>query len=321
MLVWRKAATLLAEHGHCTLVTVVATRGSVPREVGARMIVAPDGSFHGTIGGGTLEWQALAVAQGEVAQGMAPVLRDYPLGPKLGQCCGGHVTLAFQRFQSWAACEAWAEREEAEGLALRFSTTGEVVTLPTMAPTGLTEGGGLTQHFVDTRTPLALFGAGHVGRALMLALAPLPFRVVWIDQRDDAFPRRAPSNVRSISVQNPADAVAPGLGLVPSQCFVVVMTHSHALDLAISDAALRRTDLGYVGLIGSATKRSRFMGRLRSGGLSEARLERLHCPIGLPDLHGKHPAVVAASVAADLLKRRERQQAAEHVDERLRRHG
>ena len=321
MLVWRKAAALVAEHGHCTLVTVVATRGSVPRETGARMIVAPDGSFHGTIGGGTLEWQALAVTQGEDVQGMAPMLRDYPLGPKLGQCCGGHVTLAFQRFESGATCEAWAESEEAEGLTLRFSPTGEVDVLPMAAATGLADAGSLTQHFADARTPLALFGAGHVGRALVLALAPLPFRIAWIDQREDAFPRHVPSNVHSISVQNPADAVAPGLGLVPSQCFVVVMTHSHALDLAISDAALRRTDLGYVGLIGSATKRARFMGRLQSGGVSEAQLARLHCPIGLPDLHGKHPAVVAASVTADLLMRRERQHAAEHVDERLRRHG
>ena len=321
MLVWRKAATLIAAHGHCTLVTVAATRGSVPREIGARMIVAPDGSFHGTIGGGTLEWQALAFAQGEGTASMAPVLRDYPLGPTLGQCCGGHVTLAYQRFGDRTDCEAWAESEEAEGLSLHFSAAGEVSTRPVGATTGLFDTHGITQCFGDMRAPVALFGAGHVGRALVLALAPLPFRVVWIDQRDDAFPSHVPSNTRSISVQNPAEAIDAGLGLVPPRCFVVVMTHSHALDLAIADAALRRDDLGYVGLIGSATKRARFISRLRKVGLDVGRLEHLHCPIGLPDLYGKHPAVVAASVTADLLMRQQRMLAAEPVRERSLRHG
>ncbi len=285
--------------------TVVDAKGSVPREIGARMIVAPDGSFHGTIGGGTLEWQALAAAQAGVASSMAPVRRDYPLGPKLGQCCGGHVTLAYQRFSNADEAASWADAEGAGGITLTFA--GDCVNAQrgvaiSAAPA---MGGVIQQRFGDDRTSLVLFGSGHVGRALVLALAPLPFRITWVDQRAEAFPAHTPENTTLISVQKPDEWCEQGLVDAGEECFVVIMTHSHTLDLGLADAALRHPAPAYVGLIGSKTKRARFTSRLLGAGVSESAVAALHCPIGLPALKDKRPASIAASVAVDLCIRRE----------------
>jgi xanthine dehydrogenase accessory factor len=164
----------------------------------------------------------------------------------------------------------------------------------------LSKDGALLQRFENERTPLYLFGAGHVGRAVVLALAPLPFHVTWIDPRPGAFPAQAPL---AGAMLMPAD---PGTALeeAPAGSFVVVMTHSHALDLEIVARALAAGRFPYVGLIGSATKRARFLGRLRALGLGEA-AERLVCPIGVTTIRSKLPAVIAAGLAVDLLIRRE----------------
>jgi xanthine dehydrogenase accessory factor len=228
------------------LVTVLAAKGSTPREAGAKMVVSADG-LAGTIGGGNLEYQCEAAARGLLAGGAeGPSTRDFPLGPALGQCCGGHVTVLF-----------------------------EVLRPP--------------------RLHIGLFGAGHVGKALVRLLADLPCRVSWIDPRPEALPANLPANVVPVRIAPAAQAVA---GLPPGS-LVLVMTHDHALDFEIVVAALGRTDLGAVGLIGSATKRARFVGRLVRQGVDPA---RLICPIGLPGIEGKEPAVVAVSVAAQILQ-------------------
>ncbi|MBV8442475.1 MAG: xanthine dehydrogenase accessory protein XdhC, partial [Hyphomicrobiales bacterium] len=142
-----------------------------------------------------------------------------------------------------------------------------------------------------------LFGAGHVGRALALALAPLPFAVRWIDARREAFPAHAPANVALIHTPEPAAELATA----PDGALIVVMTHSHALDLEIVAEALRAERFGFVGLIGSTTKRARFVSQMRAAGLSQDCLARLVCPIGLPGVEGKAPAVIAAATAAQLI--------------------
>jgi xanthine dehydrogenase accessory factor len=142
-----------------------------------------------------------------------------------------------------------------------------------------------------------LFGAGHVGRALALALAPLPFAVRWIDARRDAFPAHAPANVTLIHAPEPAAELASA----PDCALVIVMTHSHALDLEIVAEALRVERFVYVGLIGSVTKRARFLTQMRAAGLTEVQLARLVCPIGIPGLESKDAPVIAASTAAQLL--------------------
>jgi xanthine dehydrogenase accessory factor len=150
-------------------------------------------------------------------------------------------------------------------------------------------------------TPLLLFGAGHVGRALVLALAPLPFRVSWHDSRQDAFPPHIPANATPVHLRDPDAAVASA----PQGAFVLVMTHEHPLDLALTAAALARPDLPFVGLIGSGSKRARFEKRFREIGIPDGRIAGLVCPIGVAGIADKDPAVIAAATAAQLLQARE----------------
>ncbi|KAA2242368.1 xanthine dehydrogenase accessory protein XdhC [Salinarimonas soli] len=165
-----------------------------------------------------------------------------------------------------------------------------------------------TERLGEDRTTLLLFGAGHVGRALVLALAPLPFRIRWIDSRANAFPAAMPGTVTPVSPRDPA----PEIAAAPPGAFVLVMTHEHALDLAITADALKRPDLPFVGLIGSATKRARFERRLRELAIPPERIAALACPIGVPGIEGKEPAIIAASIAAQLLIARERGTGSRH---------
>ncbi len=311
---WSRLLAVLDDASSAALVTVVAAEGSTPREAGARMIVRPDGAFLGTIGGGALEWELIAEARALLAAAEPARLRIRPLGPELGQCCGGRVTTLVEVFgpehRAHVAALATAEERGFSTEAVMPPTGPRlmrvVCTLPPghdveKAPAVLLPD-RLVETFRDARTPLALFGAGHVGRALVLALAPLPFRIRWIDPRDDAFPALLPESATPVLASDPAAEIAA----VPPGGFVLVMTHSHPLDLDLSVAALRREDLAFVGLIGSATKRARFEKRMRDLGLTAAALRRLVCPIGVAGVEGKEPAVIAAGVAAQLLAERGR---------------
>lgn len=307
---WLQLLNRLSEDGHVALVTLADAEGSTPREAGARMIVTSAGDILGTIGGGTLEYRLIAEAQAALHdQNWVTQLRDIPLGPELGQCCGGRLTYLIETFaladlvhvRDFSSREAQgdfsSEGRVGKAAHLQRRADGAVLTSePISADDDL-----VREVFVDQRTPVLLFGAGHVGRALTLALAPLPFRVRWIDSRDDAFPQLMPQNVTAVIA---ADIEAE-IRLAPWNAAVLVMTHSHPLDLAIVSAALKRADLSFVGLIGSETKQARFMRRLNDSGLGEAARERLVSPIGLPQISGKEPAVIAASIVADLLIRRE----------------
>jgi len=161
------------------------------------------------------------------------------------------------------------------------------------------------ERFGELRKTVLLFGAGHVGRAVVLALSQLPFSVRWIDSRADRFPDYVPANVVTVRTDEPEREI----GTAPEGAFIVIMTHSHPLDYSIAAVALRRPDLGFVGLIGSLTKRARFAGHARQLGLSEDQIARLVCPIGLPDIKDKEPSVIAAGLAAQLLIARERARA------------
>lgn len=248
------------------LVTVARTAGSVPREQGAWMAVFTQRTI-GTVGGGQLEHQAIAHARTLLADGAGGAQeRRYPLGPSLGQCCGGVVWL---RFEVVAA-------PDAQALGARLANAGQ---------------------------PLALFGGGHVGHAIVRLASALPFSLIWIDSRDEVFPADVPRNVRcehSDPVQAAVAELAPG-----SQ--VLVMSFSHAEDLDVVAACLARqrarADLGFIGLIGSHTKWATFRRRLAERGFSEAELAQVTCPIGLPGIRGKQPAVVALAVMAQLLQR------------------
>ena len=242
------------------LVEVTDALGSTPREAGTLMLVT-ETAIAGTIGGGELEWRAIERAREALAGEPIPERLQLPLGPALQQCCGGHVTLSLQRL-------APSDRDE------------------------------LSRRLREWRAQLpriVLFGAGHVGQALVRALTPLPCRVRWLDSRQDLFPAGLDATIEAETIADPA-----GVTTDPSD-LVLVMTHSHALDLAIVEARLRAMDFAWLGLIGSATKRRRFEGQLKAGGIPAERLERLVCPIGLASIRGKEPAVIAASVTAQLL--------------------
>lgn len=306
MRIWAVVADGLARRGTAVVVTIRSSAGSTPREAGTRMVVFADGSFTGTIGGGTLEWRAIAEAQRVLSRppqhegDQDAVLlvtsfhdRTYALGPELGQCCGGRVTLRFETI-------ARGDLKAVEQLA-RLETKGE-------AAIALREDNGFLIRSImsdpaedyeaigEYHRPLYLFGAGHVGRALTLALAPFTFYVTWIDPRPDAFPAAAPRNVRMVA---PADPVAQ-LAHTPADAFILIMTHSHELDLALCDAALRR-DFPYVGVIGSATKRARFETRLQQAGIPDNAIAALVCPIGAGGPKSKLPAAIAAATLVELL--------------------
>jgi xanthine dehydrogenase accessory factor len=280
------------------------------------MVVRPSGGFHGTIGGSALEWSALETALAALKAGRGPASRrSLALGPELAQCCGGRVDWRIETFDRRDAADlsalAAAERDGVRSLTARIGGDGRVERRPDRERPG----GALTGRLIDAdewSEPLGesartvyLFGAGHVGRALALALGPLPFAVSWIDSRREAFPARAPANVALFHVPDPALQ----LDAAPDGALIVVMTHSHAIDLDIVAAALKAERFSYVGLIGSATKRARFLRQMRDGGLTEAMLAKLVCPIGLAGIASKDPAVIAASTAAQLLMVAERQNA------------
>lgn len=245
-------------------VQVADVQGSGPREVGAWMAVFPHGQV-GTIGGGHLEWQVLAHARAALGAAPLQVRQRYALGPGLGQCCGGVVHLALQ-----------------------------LVTAQD-APT-------LQQQLGEVAQPVALFGGGHVGRALVLALSPLPFALTWVDSRDGIFPPDVPPTVaceHSDPVQAAVRDLRPGSA-------VLIMSFSHAEDLDVLAECLlrqrRQADLRWIGLIGSKTKWASFRHRLAERGFAEAEWAQVACPIGLPGIVGKQPAVIAAAVAAQLLQ-------------------
>lgn len=282
----------------CVWVTVARVRGSAPREEGAGMIVTAD-TAKGTIGGGHLEQKAIELAREWLRLGKATATsRHYPLGPALGQCCGGAVDLLFRPA---TACE----RSWIEALARGESTGGEVVlgtrcdgVVPHSRIDGTTR--VVTRHRFNP-WHVWVFGAGHVGRALAQVFGALPCRFTWVDSRDQEFPRVVADNVTILQADHPQDEVDG----IPAGADVLVLTHSHALDLEIVRALMGRDDLRYIGMIGSATKSALFRRRLAERGVARERIGQLHCPIGKAGMnHDKHPGTIAVAVAADLVCRR-----------------
>lgn len=251
------------------LVQVEQTQGSVPREAGTWMAVFAD-ALVGTIGGGHLEYDAIARARALLEKSEAPQATEPPLrvalGPSLGQCCGGVVQLRFERVSA----------ADAQALAQQL---------------------GRRQLM-----PVALFGGGHVGYALAQVLAPLPFALNWIDSRDGVFPAGVPPRV-VCEHSDPVQAAVPGLA---PQSRVLIMSFSHAEDLDVLAASLKRQrergDLPYIGLIGSKTKWATFRHRLEARGFTADELAHVTCPIGVPGIGGKEPEVIAVAVAAQLLQ-------------------
>ncbi|MEW9304644.1 xanthine dehydrogenase accessory protein XdhC [Labrys neptuniae] len=304
---------MVERDGRAVLVTIMDVRGSSPREAGTRMAVRADGAFSGTIGGGTLEWQVLAEAQALLSAREGRRIRslDKALGPDLGQCCGGRVSLMLERLErddlAWlnelatlagGTSISIGTPHERGGFIRRRASDAEAQGLSAETASRFLPDGRLLERLDPTNPSVYLFGAGHVGRALILALAPLPIDVVWCDARPDAFPSHVPQHVVLRRDAEPEHILAGA----PDHARIVVMTHSHALDLAIVSSALAADRFAYVGVIGSQTKRARFVSQLRQAGLAERLIEGMICPLGIPGIEGKEPAVIAASVVAQILQ-------------------
>lgn len=268
----------LAQGTPALLIEVAQIKGSTPRNTGARMLVSAD-QVLGTVGGGHLEWKAMAMARQALAECQqagactlpAPWRQDFALGPTLGQCCGGALTLAFSPLTAQAV-QAW----------------------PTPTP----------------RFHLDLHGAGHVGQAIVQILSGLDCTVRWIDERgepDDLPHCGLPDATALASLPShihwlPTDQADAEVQAAPTGACHLVLTHRHDLDLRIVRAILQRGDAGFVGLIGSQTKRAQFRRRLAEQGLSPERIDTMMCPIGLDGIEGKEPMVIAVSAVAQLLQ-------------------
>lgn len=255
----------LAEARAAIVVEVSQARGSVPREEGTRMLVGETDAI-GTIGGGHLELKAIACAREMLRmQELTTHTEHYPLGPALGQCCGGAVTLSY-RVLNDEALARW----------------------PMSAPL----------------FHLQLFGAGHVGRAIATLLATLDVNVDWIDEREEEFPEattlgtRWPERIRITCV----DGVEGEVRHAPQGAYFLVLTHNHDLDLRITEAVLKRGDFGFLGLIGSRTKQQRFIHRFEQHGIAPEAIARMTCPIGVENIDGKEPEIIALAVVAQLLQ-------------------
>ncbi|TAG76252.1 MAG: xanthine dehydrogenase accessory protein XdhC [Burkholderiales bacterium] len=272
-------------------VIVADAKGSTPRDVGASMIVTPDQVFD-TIGGGHLELKAIEFAREQLAnERRKATVRHFPLGPSLGQCCGGHTSLLFAPCGNEERAMLEAMRvQAAQDEAVVFSTsldTGEPISVP----------------LANDAWHIVIFGAGHVGKALVNVLANLPCQITWIDAREAEFPAMLPHNVTALASDDPASEVSR----LPTNSQVLVLTHSHAIDLEICFALLKRDDFAYCGLIGSHTKAATFRRRFQQRAVPDAAIARIICPIGSISSaaeHRKHPGVIAISVAADLVARR-----------------
>ena len=230
------------------IVTVLEVKGSSPREEGAKMIVSGDKSYL-SIGGGNLEYQAIALSRELILEGgLVSRIEDFPLGPKLGQCCGGKVKLLFESFPAEAV-------------------------------------------------RISIFGAGHVGKALVGILSQLPYRIRWIDNREHEFPRETAGNVEKVV------SGRPHLDIRSSSMaeYFIVMSHSHKIDFEIVQAVLEMGRYRYLGLIGSESKKKRFESRLRKRGIPVDQISRLSCPMGIGEITGKSPIEVAVSVASELI--------------------
>ena len=288
----------VASHGLVARVVVAQIRGSTPRETGAAMLVWKDGQC-GTIGGGALE---LAAVRG--ARAGQTGLSHHPLGPALGQCCGGAVTLLTEHYDAQALDALDISHDlivrPVDGAAIEEPLSVRRVLARARAkgerPEPLLLDGWMIEPLHRPGRQLWIWGAGHVGRALVHVLAPLPdLAITWVDTASERFPGSVPAGVQVVPAADPAALVRH----TPPDAEHLILTYSHALDLELCHRLLACGFAG-CGLIGSATKWARFRKSLRSLGHTPETIDRITCPIGDPGM-GKHPGQIAIGVAATLL--------------------
>ncbi|MCG7624659.1 xanthine dehydrogenase accessory protein XdhC [Epibacterium sp. Ofav1-8] len=286
----------VAAHGRVIRVVVAEVRGSAPREVGAAMLVWSGGQSS-TIGGGALEFEAAEAAR---RLDVPRRLSTHSLGPDLGQCCGGSVTLLNEVYT-----QEDLERLQGDVIARPVRPEPQPLAVTRILNNARAQGqrpkpqliaGWMVEPVARATQPLWIWGAGHVGRALVGMLAPLPdFDITWVDVLRSKYPEEIPAGVTALPAREP-DRLVPH---APSDAHHLILTYSHQLDLALCHRLLGH-GFGFAGVIGSKTKWARFRNRLAALGHGPEQIARLTCPIGLPEL-GKHPQAIAIGVAAELM--------------------
>ena len=317
------AMSLIDEHGAVVRATVIEVKGSAPRDIGAAMFVTAD-SIHATIGGGSLEFEIMAAARAMMSSTTMPRpmwqrhIVNAALGPDMGQCCGGYVRVLLEllgpaecdhllAIPALAFADTTPSPSPSPSLALVLAHPLAAGAPPSLVPsatdkpqavtTGITDDGlAFTAALSGQYTPLFLYGAGHIGRALIGHLVALDCDVHWVDIDAMRFPSDMPLSAHRVIAANPAIIAKHA----PSGAIHLVVTHSHALDEAICHQLLTDDNFARLGLIGSATKAARFRGRLAKAGIGENTIEKLVCPMGLAAITGKAPARVALSIAAQI---------------------
>lgn len=290
----------VADHGPVARVVIGAVKGSSPREVGASMLVWANGQS-GTIGGGAFEWQAAARARAMLGAG-GTRLDHEALGPSLGQCCGGAVTLLTEVYDAQNlpdGRDVIVRALDSSAMPLAVKRLIDRARGQGVLPAPQLLQGWMVEPVARPTRQLWVWGAGHVGRALVEVLAPLPgLAITWVDTAPDRFPETLPDTARALPVPDPGLAVA----VAPKDAEHLILTYSHALDLDLCHRLLTH-GFSACGLIGSATKWARFRSRLAALGHSAPAIDRIDCPIGNPSL-GKHPQAIAIGVASAFLSRR-----------------
>lgn len=310
----RTACALLQQETAIVRVLVVAVRGSAPCEAGACLLLTRT-RLLGTIGGGALEWQAIQAARALLADEAGAAQRQQRvLGAELAQCCGGRVDLWLERYTQadlglLGAAATAQERDQPAVLRARLEA-GRVqrqierpsepvdASIQRLRIEDVGSGCELHERLDSMRPPVWLFGAGHVGQALVRVLAELPLTVCWIDARAELFPQAVAASVRCLA---PADLLG-ALAAAPADAHLLILTHDHALDYALCRAALASGRFATLGLIGSKSKAASFRARLARDGLSAAQRARLVCPVGIDGIASKWPAAIAVAIAAQLLQ-------------------
>jgi xanthine dehydrogenase accessory factor len=302
MIDWLTWLRDIAPHEPAAMISVLASEGSAPRGAGTRMLVTA-GAMQGTIGGGQLEYRAVEQARAILAHPAGSWrIQDYPLGPLLGQCCGGRVRLLVEHIDlatlGWIA-DAAEERVLVSTLTAtrinRHVSSGTIpAALSARGPAPL-PGNTFAEIVGRRRRPVYLFGAGHVGQAIARHAANLPFRLAWFDTRPDF------ETIDGVAIV-PEASIAACVAEAPADSAILILTHDHALDYQLTKAALERPPVAFVGLIGSATKRARFDARLDREGIPVEARARLISPIGIARVAGKEPDVIAISTLAQLLQ-------------------
>lgn len=308
------------------LVTIAQVRGSAPREPGAQMLVTKSG-ISGTIGGGQLEYACTRIAAKQLTPAAHNDIRTFPLGSACGQCCGGVVDVLFEPLSlssaDWLNDVARLHGERSDYIVITSVHGGRAVVhdgelknygIADLLSDQLMDAASvlrnsdnvafdrdrklLLQRVCESDFNIAVFGAGHVGSAVVASLSGLNARLRWIDSRRNIFPKVVPSGVHILETARPAAEIAA----MPTGSYYLVMTHSHALDFEICDQVLRRADARYCGLIGSLSKRRRFERLMNKQGMQSGMLSALTCPIGIAGISGKTPAEIAIAVSAELLQ-------------------